>query len=54
MLAIFVSINFTVQAQSAYSKQARIRAFHNAAKESAVAQKYADQVSKFIEEAFVE
>ena len=30
--------------------QARIRAFENAAKESAVAQKYAEQVSKFIKE----
>ncbi len=36
------------------ASKARIRAFQNAAKESAVAQKYADQVSKFIEEAFVE
>ena len=37
------------------ASQARIRAFKNAAKESAVAQKYADQISKFIEEAdFVE
>ncbi len=56
----------TVQGKSAYefeayylideaaASKARIRAFHNAAKESAVAQKYADQVSKFIEEAFVE
>ena len=37
------------------ASRARIRAFKNAAKESAVAQKYADQISKFIEEAdFVE
>lgn len=35
----------------AAASRARIRAFHAAAKESAVAQKYADQVSKFIEEA---
>ena len=33
------------------ASRARIRAFKNAAKESAVAQKYADLVSKFIEEA---
>ena len=39
----------------AAASRARIRAFQNAAKESAIAQKYADQVSKFIEEAeFVE
>lgn len=36
----------------AAASRARIRAFENAAKESAVAQKYADQVSKFIEEGF--
>ena len=35
----------------AAASRARIRAFQNAAKESAIAQKYADQVSKFIEEA---
>lgn len=34
------------------ASRARIRAFHNAAKESAVAQKYAEQVSEFINEAF--
>lgn len=34
----------------AAASRARIRAFKNAAKESAVAQKYAEQVSKFIEE----
>lgn len=34
----------------AAASRARIRAFQNAAKESAVAQKYATQVSKFIEE----
>ena len=38
----------------AAASRARIRAFEAAAKESAVAQKYAEQVSKFIEEAFVE
>ena len=39
----------------AAASRARIRAFQNAAKESAIAQKYADKVSKFIEEAeFVE
>lgn len=38
----------------AAASHARIRAFENAAKESAVAQKYADKVSKFIEEAFIE
>ena len=38
----------------AAASRARIRAFENAAKESAIAQKYADKVSKFIEEAFVE
>ena len=38
----------------AAASRARIRAFENAAKESAVAQRYADRVSKFIEEAFVE
>ena len=38
----------------AAASRARIRAFQNAAKESAVAQKYAEQVSKFIEEAFIE
>jgi len=32
--------------------RARIRAFENAAKESAIAQKYAEQVSKFISEGF--
>ena len=36
------------------ASRARIRAFQNAAKESAVAQKYADQVSKFINEASYE
>lgn len=36
------------------ASRARIRAFQNAAKESAVAQKYAEQVSKFIEEAGIE
>ncbi len=35
------------------ASSARIRAFKNAAKESAVAQKYAESVSKFIEEASV-
>lgn len=35
----------------AAASRARIRAFKNAAKESAVAQKYAEQVSKFINEA---
>ena len=39
---------------AAGASRARIRAFQQAAQESAVAQKYADQVSKFIEEAFVE
>lgn len=34
------------------ASRARIRAFQNAAKESAVAQKYAEQVSEFINEAF--
>ena len=34
----------------AAASRARIRAFQNAAKESAVAQKYAEQVSRFIEE----
>lgn len=34
----------------AAASRARIRAFQNAAKESAVAQKYAEQVSKFIQE----
>ena len=32
--------------------RARIRAFENAAKESAIAQKYAEQVSKFIKDGF--
>lgn len=36
----------------AEASRARIRAFQNAAKESAVAQKYAEQVSAFISEAF--
>lgn len=36
----------------AEATKARIRAFENAAKESAVAQKYAKQVSEFINEAF--
>lgn len=36
----------------AEASRARIRAFENAMKESAVAQKYAKQVSEFIEEAF--
>lgn len=36
------------------ASQARIRAFQNAIKESAVAQKYADQVSQFINEASFE
>lgn len=36
------------------ASQARIRAFQNAIKESAVAQKYADQVSRFINEASFE
>lgn len=36
----------------AEASKARIRAFQNAAKESAVAQKYAEQVSDFIKEAF--
>lgn len=35
----------------AAASRARIRAFKNAAKESAVAQKYADSVSRFINEA---
>lgn len=34
----------------AAASRARLRAFQNAAKESAVAQKYAEQVSKFIQE----
>lgn len=34
------------------ASKARIRAFQNAAKESAVAQKYAEQVSDFIKEGF--
>jgi hypothetical protein len=38
----------------AAASRARIRAFENAAKESAVAQKYADKVHQFIEEAFEE
>ena len=38
----------------AAASRARIRAFQQAAKESAVAQKYADQISKFIEEATFE
>lgn len=38
----------------AAASRARIRAFKQAAKESAVAEKYADQVSKFIEEASFE
>lgn len=38
----------------AAASRARIRAFENAAKESAIAQKYADRVSKFIEEASIE
>lgn len=39
----------------AAASRARIRAFQNAAKESEIAQKYADKVSKFIEEAeFIE
>lgn len=38
----------------AAASQARIRAFQNAAKESAIAQAYADQVSKFINEATFE
>lgn len=37
----------------AAASRARIRAFENAAKESAVAQKYADKIHQFIEEAFV-
>lgn len=36
----------------AEASKARIRAFQNAAKESAVAQKYAEKVSEFIQEAF--
>lgn len=36
------------------ASRARIRAFQSAAKESSIAQKYAEQVSKFIEEAVVE
>ncbi len=36
----------------AEASRARIRAFQNAAKESAVAQKYAEKVSEFIKEAF--
>ena len=36
------------------ASRARLRAFQNAAKESAVAQKYAEQVSNFIKEASVE
>jgi len=36
------------------ASRARLRAFQNAAKESAVAQKYAEQVSNFIKEANVE
>ena len=35
----------------AEASKARIRAFQNAAKESAVAQKYAEQVSAFINDA---
>ena len=42
---------FYVMDESAATK-ARIRAFENAAKESAAAQKYAEQVSKFINEGF--
>jgi hypothetical protein len=36
------------------ASKARIRAFENAAKESAAAQKYAEQVSKFIKEGSIE
>ena len=38
----------------AAASRARIRAFQNAAKESEIARKYAEQVSKFIEEATIE
>lgn len=38
----------------AAASRARIRAFENAAKESAVAQKYAEKVSEFIKEGFAE
>ncbi len=38
----------------AAASRARLRAFENAAKESEVAQKYADKVHQFIEEAFEE
>jgi hypothetical protein len=63
----FIYRPVTVQGKNAYefeahflvdeagASRARIRAFQNAAKESEIAQKYADKVSKFIEEAeFVE
>ena len=36
------------------ASKARIRAFENAAKESAVAQKYAEQVRAFIKEGSIE
>lgn len=36
------------------ASRARLRAFQNAARESAVAQQYAEQISQFIEEAFIE
>lgn len=38
----------------AEASRARIRAFQNAAKESAVAQKYAEQISEFIRSGVVE